>query len=117
MTKLEELKATCDAARDTAYDNNHSEAWAVYGGAWNAYKAELNKNHVTKLDELEVAYDAAWRAEDDATWAVHVAWVARDASATTVAVAAWVPINAAYNAARAAYEDELKKVQEENSND
>ena len=117
MTKLEELKAAADAARDAAYDDLHSDAWAVYGDAWNAYKAELKKNPVTKLDELEVAYNAAWRADGDAAWAVHVAWDAEEASATAVAAAAWVTINAAYNAARDAYEAELKKTQEEDSND
>jgi hypothetical protein len=117
MTKLEKLKAAAEAARDTAYDNNHSDVWAVYGDAWDAYKAELKKNPVTKLDKLGVACNAAWEADGDAAWAVHVAWNAVDASATAVAAAAWVPINAAYNAARDAYEAELKKTQEENSNE
>jgi hypothetical protein len=54
MTKLEELKAACDAveaaeaACDAARDTPTSvaaraDAWAAHGAAWNAYQAELKK--------------------------------------------------------------------------
>jgi hypothetical protein len=70
MTKLEELKASADAASDDAYD------------AWSAYAAELNKtketNTMTKLEELKVdhaAYDAARAAYAD-VYVSYDAWAA-----------------------------------------
>jgi hypothetical protein len=72
---------------------------------------------MTKLEELKAAANAAWRAEREANWAVRVAWEDDDASATAAAVEAWVACVAAYVAPNLAYEAELKKIQEENSND
>jgi hypothetical protein len=66
-----------------------------------AYKAELKKqeeNSMTKLEELRVAYDATY---ETAAYAVESAEAAADA-----AEEAWD-----------AYQAELKKTQEENSND
>jgi hypothetical protein len=81
---------------------------------------------MTKLDELEAAYDAAYDAAWDAAGPAHVAiwdgaaWDVRDSRATVVAVDAWAVYAAALKAAWAAldaYKAELKKTQEENSND
>jgi hypothetical protein len=101
MTKLEELKAAADAARDAAYDDQSSDAWAVYGDAWNAYKAELKKNPVTNLEELKAACDAtltdyeaaraAYDVEYDPYGSAYDAWRAADtldAAAYAVACAA-----------------------------
>jgi hypothetical protein len=80
---------------------------------------------MTKLEELEVAYDAAVDDAWDAAGPAHVAiwdgaaWDVRDSRATVVAVDAWAVYAAALKAAWAAldaYKAELKK-QGENSND
>jgi hypothetical protein len=42
MTKLEELKAVCDAAHD-AWIVVSEDAWDAYDAAWDAYQEELNK--------------------------------------------------------------------------
>jgi hypothetical protein len=52
MTKLEELKAAVEAARDGACDASAAAhaakiaaatAWAAYDDVWDAYRAELEK--------------------------------------------------------------------------
>jgi hypothetical protein len=58
---------------------------------------------MTKLEKLKAAYDAACDASYAAAWGADAYVAARDADA--------------YVAARDAYDDELKKIQEENSND
>jgi hypothetical protein len=45
MTKLEELKAAQEAARDAARG-----AWDAARDAWHAYKAELEKQEETRDD-------------------------------------------------------------------
>jgi hypothetical protein len=111
MTKLEELKAAAEEARDAVWSQNGKAiTWAAWGSLWDArhaaetaYDDELKKTQeekpMTKLEELKAAYLAA----DAAAWAVYDA-VAYDAYAA--AHAAW-----------AAYEAELDKTQEENPND
>lgn len=66
---------------------------------------------MTKLEELKAAYDAADTAASDA-WedALADAW---DAFEAAHGGALWAARNAAY----AAYQAELKKTREENSND
>jgi hypothetical protein len=69
---------------------------------------------MTKLEELKAAYSAAWAA----ALAVHAGYNTYCAvDAFGARVAACVSANDAYWAARDAYEAELKKTQEENSND
>jgi hypothetical protein len=93
MTRLEELKAA----------------------AWDAYCAGLKKIHEKnpltileelKLEKLKAARDAAWDAYEIAVHDALGAVVVVDASY-------WD----AYVAAYGVYEAELKRVQEENSND
>jgi hypothetical protein len=75
---------------------------------------------MTKLEELKAAYDAADDAFDaacevgDAAWAAHgaAAWDA-DEAYVYVETAAWAARAAAWDA----YKAELKKTQEENSDD
>ena len=87
MTKLEELKAACAAA------------WVAYVVACDAaYAAWSDADWVAD----RAAYDAAWVAY---VVACDAAYAARDA--------AYVAWDAAYEA----YRDELKKTQEENSDD
>jgi len=100
MTKLEKLKVAWDAEeawRDAGAEAVHKaavdEAYDEAHNALVAYKAERNKIQeerakMTKLEELKAAYEAAY----DATYA-----------------AAW--------AAEKAYYDELKKTQEEKSDE
>jgi hypothetical protein len=52
MTKLEELWDGYEAARDTAYDNNHSDALDdALDAALDAYEAELKKTQEEKSDD------------------------------------------------------------------
>jgi hypothetical protein len=63
---------------------------------------------MTKLEELKAAYDAAYEAWRDASYL------------EAYCDGAWVVYGSAHgalNAASAAYYAELKKIQEENSND
>jgi hypothetical protein len=133
MTKLEELKITLDAACDVrdaavaaidaAYADrdyrDDDDIWnaaarkavaaldAVADVARDAYEAELlaelkkiqeENGRMTKLEELKADYDAAEAA-------VEAIWAAADDDVRA----------AARDAARDAYEAELKKTQEENS--
>jgi hypothetical protein len=135
MTKLEELKITLDAACDVrdaavaaidaAYADrdyrDDDDIWnaaarkavaaldAAADVARDAYEAELlaelkkiqeENGRMTKLEELKADYDAAEAA-------VEAIWAAADDDVRA----------AARDAARDAYEAELKKTQEENSND
>jgi hypothetical protein len=67
MTKLEELKAACDARADAGYaaDAACEAVWDAYDDAYEAYEAELRKvrkeNPMTKLEELKAAWVAAWK--------------------------------------------------------
>ena len=132
MTKLEELKAAREAAYDVrdaavaaidaAYANrDDDDIWdaaarkavaaldAVADVARDAYEAELKKtqeeNPVTKLEELKAAAWDAYEAACDA-----------DAAERAAKAAAYYAEEAADDA-WAAYRAELKKTQEENSND
>ncbi len=110
MTKLEELKAAAEAA-DAALEAAEASdpgvyevleaASATYDAAlFAAYDAHWGGKAVDKVDEqaAKEAYDAAWADKEayDRYWCA--AWDAAEA-------------------ARNAYEAELKKTQEENSND
>jgi hypothetical protein len=82
---------------------------------------------MTKLEELKAAYDAADDAYDaacevgDDAWAARVAgaaaWDTEEAYAVAGAVYAETAAYVARAAAWDAYYDELKRTQEENSND
>ena len=74
---------------------------------------------MTKLEELKAARDAAYDVRAAAVAAIDAAYADRDADDIWDA-AAWKAIaalDAAADVARDAYEAELKKTQEENSND
>jgi hypothetical protein len=62
------------------------------------------KKNITKLEELETAAEEA-RDAAGTSWEENITW------------AAWDDIWDAFHAARAAYDDELKKIQEENMDD
>jgi hypothetical protein len=108
-TKLEELKAAVDAARD-AYQSTCNAAMDdrdALDDALDAYQEELEKPRVAKLEELK----AAWEVAD--AYADAYADAAYDAGKITKAT------DAAYKDARdaqAAYRAELER-QEENSDD
>jgi hypothetical protein len=138
MTKLEELKATYDAAyeaagdaldaRDRAYwvyedaEDFSNAACGVRDDAREAYMAELEKTQegtlMTKLEELKAAADAkltaamraaAYAANDAACYATASdVYDSFDAVRNADIDAAWD----AYRAARDAYEAELKKHKE-----
>jgi hypothetical protein len=139
--------AADDAARDAAYEGSYSYAAdAAYVAAWDAYYAELKKIQerrtlMTKLEELRAARDAADAcvvdACADASATKAAAWDALDVYATAkadydaagtayvaasankaAAVRAAKDAKAAYN--RQLYYDhcaELRKIEEENSDD
>jgi hypothetical protein len=131
MTKLEELKATYDAAyeaaeaaleaRDRAYwvyedaEDFSNAACDARDDAREAYMAELKKTQegtlMTKLEELRASAYAANAAACDAT--ASDVYDSFDAVRDADIDAAWD----AYRAARDAYEAELKKTQEEDSNE
>jgi hypothetical protein len=116
-----------DAAADDAEAADAAEDDTL--AAYAAYYAELKKvqeeNPMTKLDELKAAADAAYDAAVAAD--VRVAAVAADVRAAAVDdeaaidaayeawAAYWDALDDALDAALDAYEAELKKVQEENS--
>jgi hypothetical protein len=122
MTKLEELKAAREDAWVAAHDAEAAAfAWCTACDVIAAYKAKLKKiqeeNPMTKLEKLKAAYNAArdaYEADLDAEYACDAY---RDAAACAAARDAGDASWDARNAALAAYKAELKKTQEENSDD
>ena len=120
MTKLEELKAAAEAAAAARAAAADAAVWATADAARAdaAYYAELKRiqeeNPMAKLEELKAAAEAA---RDDARAAVYdaldaVVVVDDEYVADAAAWDAEAVLAAAADAARDAYEAELKKTQE-----